>query len=510
MNPLHFDNRFLREFPEIATPVKATPVTKPELLIWSEDAARDLLKLDPPKDPFGIEAQVFAGNQQVEGMQSYATRYGGHQFGHWAGQLGDGRAILLGEVVNPTSSAERVEVQLKGAGQTPYSRRGDGRAVLRSSLREFICSEAMHFLGVPTTRALCCVLTGEPVIRDMFYSGDPQPEPGAITTRLAPSFLRLGHFQILAVDDNTELLRKLVDYTMNTYYPHVNGDQENWFAEVCTRTAELMVHWQRVGFVHGVMNTDNLSVLGLTVDYGPYGWMDVYDPDWTPNTTDAENRRYRYGQQPAVALWNLQRFGEALAELSPDHTAWLQNGLQLYATTYNDSVMKMMARKLGLETFPVELVTSLDQALREVEVDMTFFYRYLSRVRGGAKSEVKDPAAALAIVADAFYQWPTTPAARAKFEAWFEKYLELARMDTRDADKVACDMDAINPYFIPRNFLLQEALDGIAKNDRTPMNQLMVALKTPYEENAATRPFFRKLPEWARNRPGCSALSCSS
>lgn len=515
MQKLQFDNRFLREFSEIAVPVPTTPVRAPRLLAWSE-AAGELLGLDSPREESGVEARIFSGNELPAGGEWYATRYGGHQFGHWAGQLGDGRAIFLGEAratkitdnfLMESPSIDRIEIQLKGAGQTPFSRRGDGRAVLRSSLREFLCSEAMFHLGVPTTRALCCVLTGEEVIRDMFYDGHPRPEPGAITTRLSPSFLRLGHFQILAADDNAELMGKLVDFTIDQYFPRAKGDRARWFTDVCERTAALMVHWQRVGFVHGVMNTDNLSVLGLTIDYGPYGWMDIYDPDWTPNTTDEEHRRYRFGQQPAIALWNLQRFAEALAILTPEDAGWLQNGLQRYATVYNDEVLKMMARKLGLPTAEMSVITGLDEALRSTEVDMTIFYRLLSKVRA---TVVKNPWEALDLLSDAFYRLPVDGEALKKFEFWLDRYLELVRADTRDSATVAREMDSVNPYFILRNFLVQEALDGLEKDDRSGLDSLMRALATPYEENEATRPHFRKMPDWARDRPGCSALSCSS
>ncbi|MBG3852707.1 YdiU family protein, partial [Xanthomonas hortorum pv. carotae] len=231
------------------------------------------------------------------GMQPWAVNYGGHQFGHWAGQLGDGRAISLGEAIGVDGG--RYELQLKGAGPTPYSRGADGRAVLRSSIREFLCSEAMHHLGVPTTRALSLVTTGDAVVRDMFYDGRPQREPGAIVCRVAPSFIRFGNFELPSARGDSALLRQWADFTIARDFPELKGAGENlyaaWFAQVCERTAVMVAHWMRVGFVHGVMNTDNMSILGLTIDYGPYGWVDDYDPDWTPNTTDAQGRRYRFG-----------------------------------------------------------------------------------------------------------------------------------------------------------------------------------------------------------------------
>src|SRR5436190_10000166 len=315
MQTLRFDNRFVRELPAdpeagprlrqvhgaLYSLVEPTPVAAPRLIAYSREVA-DMLGIDETTINSPAFAEVFGGNALLDGMQPYAANYGGHQFGQWAGQLGDGRAITLGEAIN--AAGERWELQLKGAGPTPYSRTADGRAVLRSSLREFLCSEAMNHLGVPTTRALCLVATGEDVVRDMFYDGHPQAEPGAVVCRVAPSFLRFGNFEICAARGDQALLQTLADFTITTHFPQLGAPSRDtylrWFDEVCRRTARMLVHWMRVGFVHGVMNTDNMSVLGLTIDYGPYGWLEGYDPNWTPNTTDAGGRRYRYGHQPHV------------------------------------------------------------------------------------------------------------------------------------------------------------------------------------------------------------------
>src|SRR3954452_12884590 len=322
------------------TKVRPTPVRSPRLLSWSDALAEDL-GIAPPKS--GSPAlEVLAGNRVLPGMQPFAARYGGHQFGVWAGQLGDGRAITLGEII--ARDGGRQELQLKGAGRTPYSRTADGRAVLRSSLREFLCSEALHWLGVPTTRALSLVGTGEDVIRDMFYDGHPAPEPGAVVCRVAPSFLRFGNFQIHAAHDEPAILGKLVDFTIENHFPGKSKAQ--WFHELCRRTALLMADWMRLGFVHGVMNTDNMSILGLTIDYGPYGWLEGYDPAWTPNTTDAQGRRYCYGNQPHIALWNLTRLAEALLPIVPREE--LEKGLALYEETFRDAWGSAMAQKLGV------------------------------------------------------------------------------------------------------------------------------------------------------------------
>src|SRR5689334_23281175 len=372
-----FENTFVRELPGDAvvenvprqvrdacyTRIAPTPASEPRLLAWS-DSLGGLLGLGRP----GKQAlEVLAGNVVLPGMQPYAARYGGHQFGHWAGQLGDGRAITLAEVVARDGS--RQELQLKGAGRTPYSRTADGRAVLRSSLREFLCSEAMHWLGVPTTRALALVGTGQPVIRDMFYDGHPAPEPGAIVCRVAPSFVRFGNFQILEDD----LKKQLFDYVVRH---HFSGT--DFFQEVCRRTALLMVDWMRLGFVHGVMNTDNLSILGVTIDYGPYGWLEGYDPMWTPNTTDAQGRRYCYGNQPGIAQWNLARLAEALLPIVERDK--LEEGLNLYADTFNDAWRSALAQKMGLESPDEELAADLLEALAESETDFTIFFRQLARV----------------------------------------------------------------------------------------------------------------------------------
>ena len=296
-----FDNRFLDALPgdveknnfirqvqgACYSSVLPTNVVKPTTVAvsrplltamgWSEDFSQT--------EQF---AQVFSGNELLEGMSPYAMCYGGHQFGNWAGQLGDGRAINLGEVATDMGLQT---LQLKGAGMTPYSRHADGLAVLRSSIREYLCSEAMHHLGVPTTRALSLLLTGEKVERDMFYDGNPQLEPGAIVCRTAPSFLRFGSFEILTSRKDIKTLKTLADFCIEQYFPELDKNNSpdvylEWFQEICRRTLEMIVHWQRVGFVHGVMNTDNMSILGLTIDYGPYGWIDNFDSNWTPNTTD--------------------------------------------------------------------------------------------------------------------------------------------------------------------------------------------------------------------------------
>src|SRR5688500_6634833 len=397
---LAFENTFVRDLPGDSvlrnvprqapgasyTPVLPTPVAAPKLLAWSDELGAHL-GIERPASP-----EVLAGNRVLPGMKPYAARYGGHQFGTWAGQLGDGRAITLAEVI--ATDGTRQELQLKGAGRTPYSRTADGRAVLRSSLREFMCSEAMHFLGVPTTRALSLVGTGEAVIRDMFYDGHPAPEPGAIVCRVAPSFVRFGNFQIHAANNEIDSLRTLADYVIKLHYPGL--DYAGFFQELCRRTALLIADWMRLGFVHGVMNTDNMSILGVTIDYGPYGWLEGFDLHWTPNTTDAQGRRYCYGNQPQIAQWNLTRLAAALVPLIEDH-AVLEHGLAVYGETFNNTWSGMLADKLGLPSLEHKdgntLFSDLFEVLQQVETDMTLFFRCLMRLPlGGVATDALVPA----------------------------------------------------------------------------------------------------------------------
>jgi protein adenylyltransferase len=502
-----FENTFVRDLPpdpvltNVPRPVSEasytrvdpTPVAAPRLLAWSDDLG-DYLGISRPES-----ADVLAGNHIFPGMQPYAARYGGHQFGHWAGQLGDGRAITLGEVI--ATDGRRQELQLKGAGKTPYSRTADGRAVLRSSLREFLCSEAMHWLGVPTTRALSLVATGESVIRDMFYDGNPEPEPGAVVCRVAPSFVRFGNFQIHAAHQELDTLRRLADYVIREHYSGMNYEQ--WFHEICRRTAVLMVDWMRLGFVHGVMNTDNMSILGLTIDYGPYGWLEDYDPLWTPNTTDAQGRRYAYGQQPHIAQWNLARLAEALLPLVRKET--LEAGLALYAETFNSRWQRAFMEKIGLASWndgDVELLRGMFEALAEAETDFTLFFRSLAALDPERPS--------LEPLHRAFY----TDAPRPLLKKWLEHYTLRLREESgkegHDEPARLRRMNGANPKYVPRNYLAQLAIDALEKGDSSVLERLMKVLARPYDEQPEHDALAERRPEWARHRAGCSALSCSS
>ena len=526
---LRFDNRFTRMLP--ADPVtensrrqvfnacysRVVPVrpVAPQLVAYSPETAA-LIDLDSAACTSPLFTRVFSGDLVLPGMDPHAACYGGHQFGNWAGQLGDGRAINLGEAVN--RRGEHWTLQLKGAGPTPYSRRADGLAVMRSSLREFLCSEAMHHLGVPTTRALSLILTGELVERDMFYDGRVEEEPGAVVCRVAPSFLRFGNYELFAARGELDVLRRLADFTIRTLFPHLGEPSPavygQWFAEVCRTTAELMVHWLRVGFVHGVMNTDNLSILGLTIDYGPYGWLEDYDPLWTPNTTDAEGRRYCYGRQPTIAHWNLAQLANALHPLIGDPEP-LEQGLTDYSRWFEEGWQATMAAKLGLVAFQAETDTTLTQdllaLLPAVETDMTLFYRHLADIPAGNADHRIAPAELAAPLMAAFYRpEQLTPTYLEQLADWLDRYRQRLRHDGLvDAERKQ-RMHAVNPKYVLRNYLAQLAIDDIAAGDFSLTAELLDVLRRPYDEQPGRERFAEKRPEWARHRPGCSMLSCSS
>lgn len=529
---LQFDNRFVRELPadpiadnyrrQVANAcysfVNPTAVRAPQLVCAATDVA-DLILLDSHELTTEFFTQVFSGNKLLSGMQPHACCYGGHQFGNWAGQLGDGRAINLGEV--KTVKGEHWTLQLKGAGPTPYSRTADGLAVLRSSVREFLCSEAMFHLGVPTTRALSLMLTGEQVRRDMFCNGNPQLEPGAVVCRVAQSFTRFGNFEILSARNDVALLKKLTDFTIRTDFPHLVKDEGEitreiyvqWFAEICARTAEMIAHWMRVGFVHGVMNTDNMSILGLTIDYGPYGWLEGYDPDWTPNTTDAQGRRYRFINQPQVALWNLAQLANSIYPLI-ESVEPLQDGLNTYRRVYAEQWQTDMANKLGLKSFKesdVDLVDELHRVLQLVETDMTIFYRLLADF--DSQSVAQDDLALISVIQFAYYTHPTAEAITA-MAAWLRIYAARLAQDyvvhgETHAQRKA-RMNLTNPKYVLRNYMAQVAIDKATAGDFSEVQKLLVLLRKPYDEQPEYQGYFAKRPEWARTKAGCSMLSCSS
>ena len=527
---LTFDNRFTRELP--ADPetgnarrqvtqacysrVQPAKVSQPQLVAYAWEVAEELglSRAFCESDDF---PHIFSGNRVLDDMDPYAMCYGGHQFGNWAGQLGDGRAINLGELIGPTG--KHWVVQLKGAGLTPYSRSADGLAVLRSSIREFLCSEAMHHLGVPTTRALSLVSTGEHVVRDMFYNGNPKLEPGAVVCRVAPSFVRFGNFQIFAARGEVDVLQQLMDYTIRTDFPHLGEPSRAtylaWFEEVCRTTARMIVHWLRVGFVHGVMNTDNMSILGLTIDYGPYGWLEDYDSNWTPNTTDAASHRYAFGKQPQIAHWNLVQLANALYPLI-EQTEPLEKALSSYVQEFESGWQTTMAHKLGLQSFKPDLDDSLVGGLLEIlqlaETDMTIFYRRLASCDLDAKpvDQIGD-ATFIQPLLDAYYvPEQLTLETTARIAAWLRRYHDRVREDGTDDEMRRKRMNAVNPKYVLRNYLAQLAIDKAEQGDPSLVHDLLELLRHPYDEQPDKEAYAKKRPDWARQRPGCSMLSCSS
>jgi uncharacterized protein YdiU (UPF0061 family) len=464
--------------------------------------------------------QALTGNAVLPGSEPLASVYSGHQFGVWAGQLGDGRAILLGEVETPAGPQE---VQLKGAGPTPYSRRADGRAVLRSSIREFLCSEAMHGLGIPTTRALCVSGSDARVRRE-------EIETAAVVTRVAPSFVRFGHFEHFSNNGLHDALRTLADHVIDGHYPECRNTTRfdaNPYAAlleaVSERTARMVAQWQAVGFCHGVMNTDNMSILGLTIDYGPFQFMDAYNPGHICNHSDTQGR-YAFGRQPNIAYWNLFCLGQALLPLiSPDgDQARALAALESYKTVFPAEFEARMATKLGLVDAPAPsdraLIDATLQLLARNQVDYTIFWRRLSlHVAGQAPHSASaaqptqsaqaaqatplagssDPAAATQALRDLFID-------RAAFDAWLLQYSErLAPVDTALA---AQNMLKTNPKFVLRNHLGEEAIRAAKDKDFSQVAALLALLARPFDEHPGNEARAGFPPDWAAG----IEISCSS
>jgi uncharacterized protein YdiU (UPF0061 family) len=463
------------------TPVASQALPTPHWVARSADVARTL-GLDATWFDTNEALQVFAGNARAAGSQPVASVYSGHQFGVWAGQLGDGRALLLGEL-------NGLEVQLKGAGRTPYSRMGDGRAVLRSSVREFLCSEAMHALGVPTTRALCVVGSPLPVHRE-------DTETAAVLTRTAPSFIRFGHFEHFSQHSRPDELRQLADFVVARHYPACR-DAPNPYAalleQVTRRTASLMADWQSVGFCHGVMNTDNMSILGLTIDYGPFGFLDQFDPGHVCNHSDTSGR-YAWARQPNVGFWNLHALAQGLMPLIEDSDLALAT-LELYKDAFADALKARWRAKLGLQTAEAEDRELVDDLLRRMAADRSDFAITFRRL---AEFEPGGPNTALR---DLFID-------REAFDAWGERYAaRLAREHSVDAER-ALRMNRVNPRFVLRNHLAEVAIREAQAGDFSETARLLKVLQRPFDESdAATSERYAGFPpDWAQH----IEVSCSS
>ncbi|MGA7180880.1 MAG: YdiU family protein [Thiobacillaceae bacterium] len=485
LNKLHFDNRFARLTEHFHTRLQPTAVPNPYVISANPQGAA-LIGLDPAEMNKPEFVDAFAGNRPLPGSEPLAALYSGHQFGHYVSQLGDGRAILLGEAIN--ASSERWEIQLKGAGKTPYSRGGDGRAVLRSSIREYLCSEAMHGLGIPTTRALCLIGTDMPVYRE-------EDETGALVTRLSPSFIRFGSFEVFFYRNQHEQLKTLADFTIGHYFPHHAGKPDaydRWLQEVVERTARLMAQWQAVGFCHGVMNTDNMSILGLTLDYGPYGFMEAFDPGYICNHSD-ESGRYAYDQQPDIGAWNCTCLAQALTPLIGVEAA--KSAIGAYPRAFTDHYIALMAAKLGLEPEQdvIDILIRLLQVLAQNKVDYTLFFRQLCEfdmTEGAINSPIRDR----------FVD-------RERFDAWGKDYAALLRKQGRPQAQRQTKMKSVNPKYILRNYLVEIAIRKAAdEKDYSEVNRLLAIMQSPFDQQPEFSDYAREPPDWGKH----IEVSCSS
>jgi len=513
MNIEHIGQPFLKKFPgdfsnnpmQRDTPkvlfatIKPAGFDHPQLIAFNEALSKEIgLGTFEEKD-----LNFLVGSQLPDNIQTYATAYAGHQFGNWAGQLGDGRAILAGEITNV--AGKKTEIQWKGAGATPYSRRADGRAVLRSSVREYLMSEAMYHLSIPTTRALSVAFTGEDVIRDIMYNGNPQYEKGAVVIRTAESFLRFGHFELMFAQGEHKLLQDLLDFTIENYFPEiVSSDHQKYkdfFEKVCTRTADLMVEWFRVGFVHGVMNTDNMSILGLTIDYGPYSMMDEYNLNFTPNTTDLPGRRYAFGKQGQISHWNLWKLANALQPII-NNEKFLENTLNNFGVYFWEAHDKMLCKKFGFDGLRKEdedFFTNWQGLMQELEFDHTLFFNQLEKITPDTDLMEHFSPIAYTILNEERL---------GKLADFIEQYQSRLHSNTISKEESLELMKTTNPKFILRNYLLYQCIEEISNGKTEMLLKLTQALENPYQE---------LFPEFSVKRPssyddtaGCSTLSCSS
>lgn len=479
---LTWTNRFAALGPDFYTELSARPLPDPYWVGTSPAGAREL-GLDPSWLESAAGCEAFTGNIAIAGTRPLASVYSGHQFGVWAGQLGDGRALLLGE------TAGGLEVQLKGAGLTPYSRMGDGRAVLRSSIREFLCSEAMHALGIPTTRALCVTGSDAPVRRE-------EIETSAVVTRVAPSFIRFGHFEHFAANEQYGPLKLLADYVIDRYYPACRTTEKfagNAYAAlleaVSERTAAMVAQWQAVGFCHGVMNTDNMSILGLTIDYGPFQFLDAFNPGHICNHSDDQGR-YAYNKQPNIAYWNLFCLGQALLPLIGEQELALA-ALESYKAVFPRELEARMRAKLGLadaQATDRDLIESILKLLAKDKVDYTIFWRRLGTYAADARPEP---------VRDLFL-------AREDFDTWLARYTE--RLGAQGREQAAAAMQKVNPKFVLRNHLGEEAIQSAKLKDFSGVSTLLTLLQTPFDEHPGFENYADFPPEWAST----IEISCSS
>ena len=501
LDRLHWDNRFAALPASFGTRLDPTPLAAPYRVATSDDAAAAIgLSVEELSTEGSIA--ILAGNRVARGSEPMAAVYSGHQFGVWAGQLGDGRAHLLGGVRGvihggvPSSKGDLVELQLKGAGKTPYSRMGDGRAVLRSSIREFLCSEAMHALGIPTTRALAVVGSDQPIVRETV-------ETAAVLVRMAPSFVRFGSFEHWASRNRHDELRVLADHVIDRFYPEARESKHPYqalLAAVTERTARLIAQWQAVGFCHGVMNTDNMSILGLTLDYGPFGFLDAFDAHHICNHSD-EQGRYAYSRQPAVARWNLYCLAEALMPLIDDVES-AEAALAPFKSIFEEAMADAMRAKLGLASKrPADgaLIESLFALLQENRADFTIFFRRLCDFEVPDHASITSPPRPGSEVRDLFLE-------RERFDRWAVDYHARLGLDSGDAEARRIAMRAVNPKYVLRNHLAEEAIVKAREKDFSEVQRLLTVLSRPFDEQPENDRYADLPPTWA----SALEVSCSS
>lgn len=488
LDNLQTDNRFARLPEDYYSRVQPTPLHDPKLLHYNDDAAR-LIDLDPSEARRPEFVQIFSGSRPLPGGEPLAMLYAGHQFGQWVPQLGDGRAILIAQIRN--TRGESWDLQLKGAGQTPYSRFADGRAVLRSSVREYLCGEAMHGLGIPTTRTLCVITSPDPVQRETM-------ETAAVICRMAPNHVRFGSFEVFYYRDQHDLLSPLADHVIAEHFPQHAGDYAGWLGEVAERTARLIAQWQTVGFCHGVMNTDNMSILGLTLDYGPYGFMNGFASGHICNHSD-EGGRYAYDRQPMIGHWNVSRLLQAtlpLLSAVPEQAVEIANGiLERYPPVYAEEVTRRWREKLGLREArdeDPELINRFLNILNRGHSDFTRSFRHLSLLRTdnddpatGIREEITDLEA---------------------FDAWAVDYRARLRSEQSNDAERAERMNAVNPKYVLRNHLAQRAIEVAQRGDASEIDRLMTLLRHPFDEQPQHEAYAAEPPASAR----LIEVSCSS
>ena len=482
---LAFDNSYARLGEPFGIRVAPTPLPEPVLVHFNADAAR-LIDLDPDEAARPEFLRCASGAETIPGSDPVAMLYAGHQFGAFVPQLGDGRAILLGEVVN--ARGERWDLHLKGSGATPFSRGFDGRSVLRSAIREYLCGEALHALGIPTTRALCIVGSPEPVRRETV-------ETAASIIRMAPTHVRIGSFEVFASRGQHEFLRYLADYTIDLHFPELAGLEDRYvrlLETVARRTARLMAQWQAVGFTHGVMNTDNFSITGLTLDYGPYAFMEAFDSGFIPNHSDPDGR-YAYDQQPAIGQWNVSALAKALLPLMPRDQAVA--AFDAYVPAWEEAYASAMRGKLGLETTRADDGRLLDELLTLMQAARADWTTVWRRLAGVAKEGDHDERAFASQFTD-----------RNGCDAWLARYRERLQAERSDDATRRARMDATNPKYVLRTWMAHEAIIAAQAGNYGGIDRLLQLLRDPFVDHPGADSWATVAPPWA----GSIELSCSS